>query len=317
MRADARAGPAGRAGASLAAMSPRALRRIRQSLLDWYDREHRSFPWRGVRDPYAVLVSEVMLQQTQASRVAERFPRFLRRFPTASSLAGARPSAVLAEWSGLGYNRRAIALQRAADLVARGGWPTEVAELEKLPGIGPYTARAVASLAFDRPVGVVDTNVRRWLLRRFDVADAPRHLQALADALAAASDDGRAADWTHATMEFGAAVCRSRDPRCDACPIARGCRSRLAPRRVPVARQARLLGSDRAYRGAVVRLLGAAAHHELAAGQLRAQLDADAPRLGPILDHAGWDRIIGGLERDGLVHRDGGVVRLGAATIRP
>ena len=292
----------------MSAPAVRTLRHARTALLAWYDAEHRDFPWRATRDPYAVLVSEVMLQQTQASRVADRFVRFLDRFPTTEALATARSSEVLAEWSGLGYNRRALALQRTAAVVARDGWPADVAGLERLPGIGPYTARAVASLAFGRPVGVVDTNVRRWLLRRFDVADAPGPLQALADALATARADGRADAWTHATMEFGAGVCRTRAPRCAACPIARGCPSRGMAPPVAVPRQPPLRGSDRAIRGAILRALSAADGHALAASELRRQ-------VGHGTEAARWERALAALDRDGLLHRTDGVVRLGAATI--
>jgi A/G-specific adenine glycosylase len=299
----------------VSAPSTARLRQVREKLLAWYDREHRDFPWRGTRDPYAVLVSEVMLQQTQASRVAERFGRFMARFPTAASLAAAPDSAVLEAWSGLGYNRRALSLRAAAATVTRDGWPTDIAGLQRLPGVGPYTARALASLAFDLPVGVVDTNVRRWFLRRFGGADAPRALQELADGLATAGDDGRSADWTHATMEFGAAVCRSRAPHCESCPIADGCPSRGQAAIVPVPRQAPMHGSDRGYRGAIVRLLSSRVGHAIAARSLRARLSADEPILGPALDDARWSRIVDALERDGLIHRIDGQVRLGAATI--
>ena len=294
---------------------PKSLLRIRRALLDWYETEHRDFPWRDTHDPYAVLVSEVMLQQTQASRIADRFPAFMARFPTVESLASAPAASVLAAWSGLGYNRRALALQRAAAIVARDGWPRDVAGLERLPGIGPYTARAVASLAFEMPVGVVDTNVRRWLLRRFHGPDEPRSLQSLSDALAASGRGPGVAAWTHASMEFGGAVCRSRDPRCGACPIAAGCPSRLSPASVSVPRQPPLRGSDRAYRGAVIRLLSAAAGHSLVERRLRAVLATDELRIGPCLDDPGWRRVMDGLERDGLAHRSGGIVWLGAATI--
>jgi len=293
------------------------MRRVRGALLDWYAASHRDFPWRGTTDPYAVLVSEVMLQQTQASRVADRFPRFMARFPTAEALSAAPAAAVLAEWSGLGYNRRAIALQRAAAAVVAGGWPRDVAGLGALPGVGPYTARAVASLAFGVPAGVVDTNVRRWLLRRFGGPDTPARLQSLADALAAPGRDAYVAAWTHATMEFGAAICRSRDPRCDACPIARGCPSRNRAAVVPVPRQALMRGSDRAYRGAVLRLLSSEDGHAMGVRSLRASLEDDAERIGPVLEQVAWKRVMAGLERDGLVHRSGGSVRLGAATIGP
>jgi len=291
--------------------APVNLLRIRADLLDWYDREHRDFPWRATRDPYAVLVSEVMLQQTQASRVADRFPRFLRRFPSAQALAEARAADVLAEWSGLGYNRRALSLQRASAMVARDGWPATVSGLEQLPGVGPYTARAVASLAFEIPVGVVDTNVRRWFLRRFAIADSPPELQRLADALAATGNAGQTDAWTHATMEFGASVCRSREPRCGTCPIADGCPSRGRAARVAVPRQATLRGSDRAYRGAVLRNLTLRPGHAVPADVLRHALRADADRIGPALDDAGWERVLAALEGDGLVHQSGGVVAAG------
>jgi A/G-specific adenine glycosylase len=300
--------------------SPRSVARARRRLLEWYDAEHRDFPWRGVIDPYAVLVSEVMLQQTQASRIAERFPAWMDRFPTAASLAEASPAAVLAAWSGLGYNRRALALQRCAVAVTRDGWPRDVEGLQRLPGIGPYTARAVASLAFGQPVGVVDTNVRRWLLRRFMVPDRPRELQGLADALA--SGPGDPAAWTHASMEFGAAVCRARTPRCAACPIRRGCPSRRVAVRVAVPRQPAFHGSDRAYRGTLLRLLAdVAPPHRLPEAELRAALAGASRRAGPPLGDADWDRLLGRLAAEGLVHRSGEEVGLGgkvaAATIGP
>jgi len=289
--------------------------RLRRAVLGWYAAERRDFPWRRTRDPYAVLVSEVMLQQTQASRVAPRFTRFMSRFPTASDLAAATAADVLSEWSGLGYNRRALGLQRAAAHVAAHAWPRDVAGLQRLPGVGPYTARAVASLAFEQPVGVVDTNVRRWLTRRFAGSDDARRLQRLADALAAPGRGPRASAWTHATMELGAAVCRSRRPRCGECPLAASCPSRDAAARVPVRRQARLRGSDRAYRGAVVRILASTPGRELGEGPLRGALAADSARIGAALDDARWGRLVGRLQRDGLVHRSPGMIRLGAATI--
>jgi A/G-specific adenine glycosylase len=287
--------------------------RIRAALLAWYDADHRDFPWRRTTDPYAVLVSEVMLQQTQASRVAERFPAFMGRYPSAAALAAASEADVLAAWSGLGYNRRALALRRAAASVVASGWPHDVAALERLPGIGPYTARAVASLAFGQPVGVVDTNVRRWLIRRFGLAAGAGRgeLQALADALAGAGDRADAGPWTHATMEFGAAVCTSRAPRCVACPIAQGCPSRNDAATVGVPRQPTFAGSSRAHRGALLRALSGARTHSLS--------PAAARELMPAED---FERVLAGLERDGLVHRTRGRLRLGGrpepvATIEP
>ena len=279
-----------------------ALARVRSSLLAWYAADHRDFPWRHTTDPYAVLVSEVMLQQTQASRVAERFPLFMHRFPTAAALAAASEADVLAAWSGLGYNRRALTLRRAATEVDAHGWPRGVAALERLPGIGPYTARALASLSFGEPVGVVDTNVRRWLVRRFGLSPStrPRELQWLADALATAGDAADAGPWTHATMEFGAGICTPRNPRCDSCPIAEGCPSRGLGTVVPVVRQAAFAGSDRAHRGAVLRALTGSWGHALSLRQAR--------RIVPEPD---LERVIGGLERDGLLHRSRGRLVLG------
>ncbi|HEY6607676.1 MAG TPA: A/G-specific adenine glycosylase [Candidatus Limnocylindria bacterium] len=288
---------------------------IRGPVLAWYALERRDFPWRGTADPYAVLVSEVMLQQTQASRVAERYPRFLRRFANAEALAAAPPAAVLAEWSGLGYNRRALALQGAASIVASDGWPRDVAGLQRLPGVGPYTARAIASLAFGTPIGVVDTNVRRWLLRRFGGPDDASALQSLADALAAPGRGDAVAAWTHASMELGASVCRSRAPRCDACPIAVGCPSRGIDRRIAVPRQPGLRGSARAYRGALLRALAEAPGHRLGDRRARTLLERAGDRIGPPLDDGAWERVLAGLERDGLIHRSRGGLELGAATI--
>jgi len=275
---------------------------VRASLLAWYAVDHRDFPWRRTSDPYAVLVSEVMLQQTQASRIAARFPAFMAQFPTAAALATASEAQVLAAWSGLGYNRRALALRRAAGEVDRHGWPRDVAALERLPGIGPYTARAIASLAFGEPVGVVDTNVRRWLVRRFGLlASTPaRELQVLADALAGAGDDTDAAPWTQATMEFGAGVCTPRTPACDACPISEGCPSRGLGMIVPVPRQAAFAGSDRAYRGALLRALSAAPGHAIS-GRIARHIVPE-PAIG---------RIVRDLERDGLLHRSAGRLVLG------
>jgi len=279
---------------------------VRAAVLAWYAVEQRSFPWRGTHDPWAVLVSEVMLQQTQASRVSDRYPAFLARFPTASVMASATDADVLGAWSGLGYNRRALALRRVAQYVTAEGWPRDVAGLAGLPGIGPYTARAVAALAFGLPVGAVDTNVRRWLVRRFDAHDArPADLQALADALAhppgaPTPSAAEAASWMHASMEFGAGICAQRNPRCDACPIAAGCPSRGRAMAVPVPRQAPFAGSLRAARGRILRELTASSHHRVGARRLRTLVGAEA-----------FNRAMPALERDGLAHRTGDWIQLG------
>ena len=198
----------------------------RSAILAWFDASGREFPFRGVVDPYAVLVSETMAQQTQIARASAKWASFLGRFPTIDALAVAAPADVLREWRGLGYNRRALNLQRAArQIVAEHGSrvPSELSALERLPGVGPYTARAVAALAFGQPVGPVDTNVRRVLGRLVGGTRPPaaRELQAVADRSVPVD---RPADWTHAVMDLGATICLSARPRCGVCPAQRWCR---------------------------------------------------------------------------------------------
>src|SRR5215211_6472168 len=148
------------------------LEETRARVLDWFSEAGRDLPWRATRDPYRVLVAEVLAQQTQAERAAAAWPRFLERFPDVDALAGAAPAEVLRAWQGLGYNRRALALRRTAQaVVERGGWPGTVSELAALPGVGPYTARAVACFALEQRVAPVDTNVARVLARSLAGAD--------------------------------------------------------------------------------------------------------------------------------------------------
>jgi A/G-specific adenine glycosylase len=199
----------------------------RDAILGWYAERGRPLAFRRTRDPYAILVSEAMAQQTQAARAAEYWERFMERFPTVDALAAATPADVLRAWQGLGYDRRALALWRAARIVVdeHGGQvPSTVAELQALPGVGPYTARAVAALAFGLPVGAVDVNVRR-VLGRIVAGDATElstlALQSVADASVPVD---RAGEWTHAVMDIGATVCRPRAPRCEACPARPWCR---------------------------------------------------------------------------------------------
>src|SRR3954469_10724557 len=188
---------------------------VADALLDWYENVRRPLPWRFTRDPWALLVSEVMLQQTQAARVVPHYERFLARFATPAACAAAPVAEVIAAWSGLGYNRRALALRAAAGVVAASGWPSD---LTALPGVGPYTAAAVASFAWDAQVAAVDTHVARVLARRQGGPPAAAPARA-AELLPA----GRAAEFNQAMMELGATVCRPRAPRCGACPVAPGC----------------------------------------------------------------------------------------------
>jgi A/G-specific adenine glycosylase len=244
-------------------------------LLRWYEREARDLPWRRTRDPWAILVSEVMLQQTQAARVVPYYERFLARFPDPAACAAAPAAAVLRAWSGLGYNRRALALHRAAGVVAREGWP---ADLSSLPGVGPYTAAAVASFAFGASVLAVDVNVRRVLSRRgLEVAEpSPQLNQAL--------------------MELGATVCTARAPRCDVCPLAEGCEGPggAAPRGRA---RARFEDTDRFVRGRVVAALAEG---------------SSLPDVAP----ERLERALDGLERDGLIERSEGQLRLPGDALR-
>ena len=203
----------------------------RAAVLAWFDARGRALSFRASRDPYAIVVSEVMAQQTQISRVVEAWARFLDRFPTVEALAAASPADVLRAWRGMGYDRRALNLHRAAKMIVAehdGQLPRDLAALQRLPGIGPYTARAVASIAFGAVVGAVDTNVRRVLGRVLGgrAGLAPAALQAAADA---SVDPVRSADWTHAVMDVGATLCRPTRPRCEECPLRPWCRLAMAP----------------------------------------------------------------------------------------
>jgi A/G-specific adenine glycosylase len=288
------------------APGPATLRTVRRKITAWYEAEQRELPFRRSRDPWPVLVAEVMLQQTQASRIADRFDAFLDRYPSPEAMARVPVATVLADWSGLGHNRRAVTLHAAARSIAADGGPATVVGLEVLPGIGPYSARAVASIAFDYPVGAVDTNVRRWLVRRFAADPADRRgLQLLADRLAGTADGvpGAAGTWTHATMEFGARICAARAPRCAVCPVARGCPSRQDPPHVPVPRASAATAVTRAARGRLLQALAAAPGHRLSERQ--------AVRAVRGVTGADGAAVIAALERDGLVHRDRRAVALG------
>lgn len=200
---------------------------LRDAILTWYATSGRVLPFRGTTDPYAILVSEAMAQQTQAARAAESWTAFMARFPTVQALAAATPADVLRAWQGLGYNRRALSLWRAAGRIVDefdGEVPADLVALESLPGVGPYTARAIAALAFGTPVGAVDTNVRR-VLGRIVAGEVgalrPAALQRVADAAVPSDLPGA---WTHALMDVGAMLCHPRRPDCGACPAQSWCR---------------------------------------------------------------------------------------------
>lgn len=200
---------------------------LHEAVLGWYAVHGRVLAFRGTRDPYAILVSEAMAQQTQVARAGEAWTRFMDRFPTVVVLAMATPADVLRAWQGLGYNRRALNLWRTARLIVDlhgGRVPSDLDALQALPGVGAYTARAVAAIGFGQPVGAVDTNVRR-VIGRIVAGDGavpgPSALQRVADA---AVPGDRAGAWTHAVMDLGATICLPRRPDCGACPAAPWCR---------------------------------------------------------------------------------------------
>ncbi len=236
-----------------------------ESLLEWGEDLRRDLPWRHTRDSWAVLVSELMLQQTQVARVLPRFDAFMEQFPTPAACAAASPGAVIERWDGLGYNRRARYLHQAATAIVErhdGEVPDTLDALLALPGIGAYTARAVLAFAFEADHGVVDTNAARFLAR----AVAGRRLSAkeaqqLADAMV---PHGQAWAWNQAVMDLGAAVCRKRDPSCTECPLAASCAWYLAGRPSPdpadgsagtSTPQSKFDGSDRQGRGRLVKAL--------------------------------------------------------------
>jgi A/G-specific adenine glycosylase len=205
---------------------------MQELLLAWFADHGRELPWRSTRDPYAILVSELMLQQTQVARVVPRYLEWLQLWPTIEALAAATPADAIRAWQGLGYNRRAVALHRAARVVAERGWPDDLTEL---PGVGPYTAAAIGNFAFGRPVLPVDVNVGR-VLSRTDGEFGPDAAQALFD--------------------LGATVCLARIPRCGDCPLAGGCPS-AGRRYEPERKQGPFEGSFRQRRARLLRLVAA------------------------------------------------------------
>jgi A/G-specific adenine glycosylase len=272
----------------------------RERVLAWFAEAGRDLPWRATRDPYRVLVAEVLAQQTQAARAAAAWPVFLERFPDVHALAAAAPAEVLRAWQGLGYNRRALALHRTARAVEeRGGWPDTVEELAGLPGVGPYTARAVACFALERRVAPVDTNVARVLVRSLAGADPAQLTRAARQRLAdRAMAPGQPWAWSSALMDVGALHCRPR-PRCSGCPLAPSCRWRALGPAAPPPRprvQAPFASSDRRWRGAVVRALAGAPD-----GLERTAL-ADAVQAAAADRPAGWfEALLHRLEAEGMV----------------
>ena len=288
----------------------------------WYRRHGRSLPWRGEERPYRILVSEVMLQQTQVSRVLEKYPAFLKRFPTLQSLARARRSDVIRAWQGMGYNNRAVRLHRLAQMLvdsSGGRVPRSEKELVRLPGIGPYTARAILSSAFDLPVPVVDVNIQRFFSRLCLPMRTLTDMRSLHTAGTYAQrffPARRGYDWNQALMDLGATVCTARAPRCSVCPVAARCRSRTVMRHVAVVQKKQepsLYGvPDRIYRGRIIEVLRGLGHRRTVA------LSVLGTTILSRFSHrniAWLTRLLHQLEQDGLVrlHTSSTVIRASLA----
>ncbi len=285
--------------------------RINTTLLRWYQKNGRELPWRGERDSYRILLSEVMLQQTQVARVLEKYPLFLDRFPTLRRLARARISAVIKAWRGMGYNHRALRLQKLARIVVNdfnNKLPENISELMSLPGVGRYTAHALACFAFGKNVAVVDTNVARVLNRLYPPAN-PRTSSRDTDIWRLAERHlprRNAHDWNQALMDLGATTCTAAIPRCDVCPLSELCPS---ARRVPHKKgHAKRMepGRDgipnRIYRGRIVEVLrNLRPGSSIASSILSRAVKTDFTTR----DRRWFEALLRSLEHDGLVQLHG------------
>ena len=300
---------------------------LHRTVADWYAENARDLPWRNPPfrgDPYAILVSEVMLQQTQVDRTVPKFLEFMERFPTLGLLAAASAGDVITVWAGMGYNGRAVRLHRLATVVMReldGELPPDPDSLRALPGIGPYTASAVASFAFGATIPVLDTNIYRVLSRLVYGAHAPSRATVEPLAMDLLPSDHAPLDgsvWHQALMDIGATLCSAKSPRCMLCPLRAMCAAapllqdgadrKLAEASVPyVARQAAFAGSDRYFRGRIVAALRSAGDSGVQMDEIGTGIKDD---FGGPADQEWLITIIDGLVRDGLATVDAGVLKL-------
>jgi A/G-specific adenine glycosylase len=228
-------------------IEPRDTSDRNDALLGWYGTEARELPWRVFGHPYLTLVSEAMLQQTQVERVIPKFDKFVDTWETVGELADAPTNHLLSVWSGLGYNSRAFRLRESARIITDRGWPTSAAGLEELPGVGPYTAAAIASIAFGLDIPAIDTNLKRVLSRWHGQPLSGKPLEEFAVGSLASP----AGLWNQAVMDLGATTCRPKNPECDICPVSRWCVDPTVYE--PPVKQTRFKGSRRELRGALVR----------------------------------------------------------------
>ncbi len=313
-------------------LSPEHVIQAQNALLSWYAREQRDLPWRRTSDPYAILVSEIMLQQTQVERVLPKYQQFLTLFPTLAELAAAPTADVISAWVPLGYNRRAISLQAIARQVCAeygGRIPDTIDELLKLKGIGRYTAGAIACFAYRKQVATVDTNIRRVLHRIFLDLEHPEPQVNDAQMLTLAEQvlpPGQAYNWNQALMDLGATVCTSSNPQCIHCPLSEVCRAyatmsqhslfpsgtvlrqlrKVAEKKANYSAQP-FTSSNRYFRGRIVDLLRTLPADE------RLTLATLGPQIKPDFsaDDLAWlQKIVAGLVRDGLLDSSEEGVRL-------
>jgi A/G-specific adenine glycosylase len=298
------------------AAKPRAgtkpdLSKVHDRVLKWFDEHGRSFPWREHRDPYQTLVAEVMLQQTQTGRVAPAYGTFLAKFPDVRTLAHAPAMEVIQAWRGLGYNRRAVDLQRSAQVIehAQGGMvPSDPKALRALPGVGEYSASAVACFAYDRQVPVVDVNVRRVLSRAARASDE-LPLDETRRVAAAWLAPGEAYRWNQALMDVGAMICRIDTPLCSQCPLKLTCAYRAqgknkGPRPLRASKQTPFEGSSRQKRGGIIDHLRDTAGEGVSLAALAKVIHPDGDR-----DLAWLVELLEGLARSGLVEMTPGARR--------
>jgi len=284
--------------------------KISIALLRWYRKHGRSLPWRNAADPYRILVSEVMLQQTQVSRVLIKYPEFLAKYPSLRRLAGARTSDVIRAWRGMGYNNRAIRLKLLAQTVVRdhrGKLPETIDALQKLPGIGRYTAHAIACFAFDQHVPIVDTNIVRVFARLFPTrGNSPRRTDKIWALAESKLPRANVHDWNQGLMDLGATICTVSKPRCEVCPLKLSCPSahsgRRSIRRISRAEAGRNGIPNRIYRGKTIDVL-----RNLKRG---GSMSPASLARAVMSDYSAEDRpwfftLLRALERDGLVRMRG------------
>jgi A/G-specific adenine glycosylase len=249
---------------------------INKSILQWYRQHQRKLPWRNTHHAYRILVSEIMLQQTQVSRVLIKYPEFLKRFPSFASLAASAPAEVIRAWQGMGYNNRALRLRQIAITLTNdfhGRLPNNIEALQELPGIGKYTAHAIACFVFEQQVPVVDTNIRRILRRIF--SSKANHIDDWQLA-ALALPQRHAYNWNQALMDLGALICTALNPDCNHCPVQQHCASAYTVKTIRKKKETNHVIPDRIYRGRIIEALrNANDHHPIELHKLGKQIKED------------------------------------------